>query len=196
MIALNLVDSGGSDSEMPLATGPRECECVRLQNWAESLSLPAAARSLRTRQISVSESAEGFVLIGRMFGGEDYDLNSVWDSFREAGHDAVRLIDEADHWSATFFEGGSRATSPWIADFVGLGSEVEIRVRVRVEGVSPVTAIIGLSTALIGKKLMRCVRSAKFEPSRYSRRSAMPCRRAQIPIPLHDLRRVIAIDHC
>lgn len=134
VLAINFVDSEDSESEIPLATGPRECECAQLQTWAESLSLPASDRQLWTHQISVSESSEGFVLIGEMFAGEDYDPENLWRAFLEAGHDAVRLIDEVDRWSATFFEGASRAASPWIVDVTLLDDQINIRVRARVDG--------------------------------------------------------------
>jgi hypothetical protein len=132
LLAVNMADSSDSESTAVLATGPRPCECEQLTTWVEDLSLPGTDGSVRPSRIA--ELAEGFVIAGGAFGGEDYDPDTLWRSFEEAGLEGVELIDEGDRWSATFFDGPSRADSPWIVDATLIGSYVDFRMRVRVDG--------------------------------------------------------------
>lgn len=132
LLAVNLADSSDSESTAVLATGPRPCECEQLTTWVEDLSLSGTDGPVRPSRIA--ELADGFVVAGGAFGGRDYDPETLWKSFERAGLEGVELIDEGDQWSATFFDGPSRADSPWIVDATLVNSYVDFRIRVRVDG--------------------------------------------------------------
>jgi hypothetical protein len=116
-------------AEQPL--GPRVCECEILTERVESLPL---SPRFRTASLRVSELSEGFVVEASDYVDDDLDVDYYWTVFGEAGFTGVRLFDQPDHQSATFYEGETRNESPWIVDVSLRDSRLDMTFRIRVDG--------------------------------------------------------------
>ena len=117
--------------ESQYSLGPRVCECEILTEWVEGLPISPGFRASTLR---VSELAEGFVVDVRQYAGDDFDLDYYWTVFGDAGFTGVRLFDQPDHQSATFFEGDTRSESPWIVDVTLREANIDMTFRIRVDG--------------------------------------------------------------
>lgn len=119
------------DPEIADATGgPRVCECELLTEWVENRGLTPH----RTSNVRVAEMWDGFVVVATKYVGDDEDPDYLWMTFRRAGYNGVQILDEPEHWSASFFDGSTRTESESVVDVAYVDGHIHMTIRVKVAG--------------------------------------------------------------
>jgi len=130
---VNWFDGRNTDVVEPTALGPRACECELLTEYVESLAILPQGDSLRASNFRVTELSEGFVVVASQYVGDAVNPNYYWTLFSDAGFNGVQILDEPEHWSATFFDRGTRGESPWVVDVALLDSQVDVTIRIKAD---------------------------------------------------------------